>query len=235
VNITGNNTICVGNSASFTATGGGTYLWSTGATGAVISNLTAAGTYSVTVTSAAGCTSSCSRTLTVNQTPTVSAGADPLAQCRAATVTNGSLVYGTNTFSVTGSNLTNAVLAVPAWSVVNAGTYTVNIVSPNSLTTNVEVSGPVNGGSVTLRITANSNATPSCGTATDNVVLTLNPRPLVRTVVGSDFCPNVTATGSVALFNSENGVSYQLMDDGPNPVQAPKLGDGGTLLWTGLG
>jgi hypothetical protein len=27
-NITGNNTICVGNSASFTATGGGSYAWS---------------------------------------------------------------------------------------------------------------------------------------------------------------------------------------------------------------
>jgi hypothetical protein len=67
--ITGNNTICSYQSASFTASGGGTYLWSTGATGAVISNLTAAGTYSVTVTSAAGCTSSCSRTLTVNQAP----------------------------------------------------------------------------------------------------------------------------------------------------------------------
>jgi hypothetical protein len=235
--ITGNNTICVGNSASFTATGGGTYLWSTGATGAVISNLTAAGTYSVTVTSGAGCTSSCSRTLTVNQTPTISAGTDPAPQCRAATVTNGSLVYGTNTFSVTGSNLTNGVLAVPAWSVApggNASGYTVNILSPNSLTTNVEISGNVNGGSVRLRITANSNATPSCGTATDDVVLTLNPRPLVRTVIGSDFCPNVTATGSVALFNSENGVSYQLKDDGNNNVQAPKLGDGGTLLWTGL-
>jgi spore coat protein CotF len=236
-NITGNNTICVGNSASFTATGGGTYLWSTGATGAVISNLTAAGTYSVTVTSAQGCTSSCSRILTVNQTPTVSAGSDPASKCRSATVTNGSLVFGTDVFSVTGSNLTNAVLAVPAWSIAPGGNpagFTVNIVSPNSLTTNVELSGNVNGGSVTLRITANSNATPSCGTATDDVTLTLNPRPLVKTLIGSDFCPNVTLTGSVALLNSQNGVSYQLMDDGPNPVQAPKLGDGGTLLWTGL-
>jgi hypothetical protein len=68
-NITGNNTICSYQSASFTATGGGTYLWSTGATSAVISNLTAAGTYSVTVTSGAGCTSSCSRELIVNHPP----------------------------------------------------------------------------------------------------------------------------------------------------------------------
>jgi len=67
--ISGNNTICAGTSTSFTATGGGTYLWSTGATTAVISNLTAAGPYSVTVTSAQGCTSSCSRTLTVNPLP----------------------------------------------------------------------------------------------------------------------------------------------------------------------
>jgi hypothetical protein len=175
--------------------------------------------------------------LTVNQTPTVSAGTDPLAQCRAATVTNGSLVFGTNTFSVTGSNLTNAVLAVPAWTIAPGGNtsgYTVNIVSPNSLTTNVEISGNVNGGSVTLRITANSNATPSCGTATDDVTLVLNPRPLVKALVGSDFCPNVTTTGSVTLLNSQNGVSYQLKDDGNNNVQAPKAGTGGNLTWTGL-
>jgi hypothetical protein len=59
--ISGNNTICSYQSASFTASGGSTYLWSTGATSATISNLTAAGTYSVTVTAAGGCTSSCSR------------------------------------------------------------------------------------------------------------------------------------------------------------------------------
>ncbi|HET6767926.1 MAG TPA: hypothetical protein VFH08_11025 [Chitinophagaceae bacterium] len=229
-NITGNNTVCAGTPASFTATGGGTYLWSTGATGAVVNNLTAAGTYNVTVTSAQGCTSSCSRTLTVNPNPTSDAGANPAAQCRAASVVNGSLVFGTNTFNVTGV-VTNGT---PSWAVQSDGGYNVSIVSPNSLSTNVEVSGNVNGGSVVLRLTATSNQTPPCPPAFDDVTLTLNPLPLIKQVVGSDFCPNVTTTGSVTLLASQVGVSYQLKDDGDNDVQAPKLGDGGNLVWTGL-
>src|SRR5215204_1733925 len=66
------NTICSGASTSFTATAGGsTYVWSgpgsfTGQGTNVISNLTMAGTYNVTITSSGSCTSTCQRTLTVN-------------------------------------------------------------------------------------------------------------------------------------------------------------------------
>jgi hypothetical protein len=237
----GNQTICAGSSASFTATGGTSYKWSTGATTASISGVTAAGTYSVTVTAATGCTSSCSRTLTVNQLPTIYAGADPAAQCREASVTDGVLSFNTNTFSVTASNLTNAVLANPAWTIAPGGNpdgFTVNIVSPNSLTTNVLISGNVNGGSITLRVTANSNATPSCGSVFDDVTLVLNARPLLRTLLGSNFCPNVTTTGSVTLQNPQANVSYQLKDDGNNPIQSPKLCTSGcpsSFTWVGLG
>jgi len=239
--VTGANTICVGGSACFSATGGSSYSW-TGPggytnTGAQICNLTAAGTYVVRVTSAESCTSTCSRTLFVNQNPSVNAGTDPAAQCRAAVVVNQSLVLGTNVFSVSGSVNAFTTPNTPAWSVVgNPNGYTVLIVSPNSLTTNVQLSGNVNVAStVTLRLTGTSNATPSCGTATDDVVLTITPVPDVKQVVGSAFCPNVTTTGSVSLLNSQVGVSYQLKDDGDNNVQAPKNGTGGTLTWFGLG
>jgi hypothetical protein len=76
--IAGSNTICSGTSTTFTASGGATgtftYAWSgpsvtPGTTGAVLSNLTAAGTYSVTVSNPTGCTTACSRTLTVNAPP----------------------------------------------------------------------------------------------------------------------------------------------------------------------
>src|SRR5204862_429550 len=74
--ITGNNLICADGSASFTATGRGSYAW-TGpvgfapATGATISNLTLAGTYTVVVTATTGCTSTCTRTLTVVENPII--------------------------------------------------------------------------------------------------------------------------------------------------------------------
>jgi hypothetical protein len=100
-------------SASFTATGGGTYLWSTGATSATINNLTAAGTYSVTVTSAAGCTSSCSRSLTVNQAPSCNiTGNNTICTGNSASFTatgGGTYLWSTGATGATISNLTAAV------------------------------------------------------------------------------------------------------------------------------
>ena len=52
--ITGLSTFCIGTSATLTATGGGTYLWSTGATTAAIT-ITTAGTYAVTITNGTAC------------------------------------------------------------------------------------------------------------------------------------------------------------------------------------
>ncbi len=67
--ITGATAICTGDSSTFTATGGSTYVWSTAATsaGIIVRN---AGTYKVTVTNAAGCVDSTTRTLVVNARPT---------------------------------------------------------------------------------------------------------------------------------------------------------------------
>jgi hypothetical protein len=69
--ISGTNIICAGGSSTFTASGGNTYLWNTGATTAVI-NVSSSGTYTVTVTSVAGCTATVSRVLTVNPDPSIS-------------------------------------------------------------------------------------------------------------------------------------------------------------------
>ncbi|MFM8917720.1 MAG: hypothetical protein ACKOGP_08260, partial [Bacteroidota bacterium] len=70
-------TVCVGQTATLTATGGGTYLWSTGATTSSINvTPTATTTYTVTVTNAAGCTATATATATVNPLPIVNAGND---------------------------------------------------------------------------------------------------------------------------------------------------------------
>lgn len=55
--ISGTNTICAGGSTTLTASGGGTYLWNTGATTApIIVSPASTTSYSVTVTNASGCT-----------------------------------------------------------------------------------------------------------------------------------------------------------------------------------
>ena len=66
--ITGNTSICQGQATKLCAPAGCTkYLWSNGATTNCIT-VSTAGTYTVTTTNAAGCTSTCSKTVTVECT-----------------------------------------------------------------------------------------------------------------------------------------------------------------------
>jgi len=70
--ITGPASVCAGGSATWCAPAGlSSYLWSTGATTRCV-NLNTSGTYTVTITDANGCTSTCSQTLTINQAPVCS-------------------------------------------------------------------------------------------------------------------------------------------------------------------
>lgn len=115
--ITGTNTICSGQSSTFTASGGNTYAWSNGATTASI-NVSTAGTYSVTVTNAAGCTATASRTLTVNSVPTASISGTN-AICGGASSTFTASGGGTYAWS---TGATTAAITVST-----AGTYTVTV------------------------------------------------------------------------------------------------------------
>ncbi|MBK7149637.1 MAG: hypothetical protein IPH78_12670 [Bacteroidetes bacterium] len=111
----GTNTICAGGSSPFTASGGSSYVWSTGATTAAIT-VSVAGTYTVTATKCR-LRRPTNRTLTVNALPTPS-------------------VTGTNTICAGGLFYISRLVEVPAimWStgattaaitVSVAGTYTV--------------------------------------------------------------------------------------------------------------
>jgi uncharacterized repeat protein (TIGR01451 family) len=67
VNITGNNSVCINQSSTLTATGGGAYLWSTGSTSSALTVTPVANTtYTVTVTDDNGCTASSSFQVSVN-------------------------------------------------------------------------------------------------------------------------------------------------------------------------
>jgi hypothetical protein len=60
------STVCAGQSVTLTASGGGTYLWNTGATTSTLS-ATATGTYSITVTNASHCSRTASASVTVSE------------------------------------------------------------------------------------------------------------------------------------------------------------------------
>ncbi|MFN7831456.1 MAG: beta strand repeat-containing protein, partial [Bacteroidota bacterium] len=72
-NTNNDGTICATASATLTASGGATYVWSNGeSTDATTVSPAVTTTYTVTVTSAAGCTATASTTITVNPLPTPS-------------------------------------------------------------------------------------------------------------------------------------------------------------------
>ncbi|HEX7902712.1 MAG TPA: hypothetical protein VF487_02455 [Chitinophagaceae bacterium] len=160
--------------------------------------------------------------LAVNTNPTANAGPDQ-AKCQV-------FPAGPTPFTLAGTATNGTTL----WSqIASTGTASASITTPTSLTSGVSVSGA---GTVTLRLTTTSNATPSCGTATDDVILTVNALPLIRTLVPANFCPSDPFVGgSLTLQNAQAGVSYQLQLDNVN-TQAPKVAanEGDNLTWTGL-
>jgi hypothetical protein len=78
--------ICPGATATLTATGGVSYVWSTTATTPSITTTTA-GTYTVTATNAAGCTATASGTVTMNALPTPSVNNASVCSGNTATLT----------------------------------------------------------------------------------------------------------------------------------------------------
>ena len=70
VNISGNTTLCAGNSTTLTATGADSYTWSTGDNTASVS-ISAFGVYTVTGTTTAGCSGTANVTVLVSQLPVI--------------------------------------------------------------------------------------------------------------------------------------------------------------------
>ena len=113
--ISGNSTICEGESTTLTANGGATYLWNNGSTNNSIS-VSQNGVYTVTATNVEGCSAITSATVTVNPLPNVSISG------------NSSFCQGDNTtLTVTGANsyVWNNGSTDASITVNNAGTYTV--------------------------------------------------------------------------------------------------------------
>ncbi|MCR4825788.1 MAG: T9SS type A sorting domain-containing protein [Bacteroidales bacterium] len=72
ISVSGNKTICIGQSTTLTATGGVNFQWSNGVTGnSIVVSPTSTQSYVVTVTNSLGCSSSLETTVTVNSLPNI--------------------------------------------------------------------------------------------------------------------------------------------------------------------
>jgi gliding motility-associated-like protein len=132
---------CGTTTGGFTATGGGTYSWTSpnGASstaGFAVDDTDTPGNYVVTVTGSNGCTDSDVAALVINQTsPVANAGADQTSSCATPTVTlNGSSSTGTGiSYAWSGPNITGGGSSSSATADA-AGTYTLTVTGSNFCT-----------------------------------------------------------------------------------------------------
>ncbi|MCZ2442686.1 MAG: hypothetical protein LC101_02765, partial [Flavobacteriales bacterium] len=116
VSITGNTSICMGNSTTLNGNGGVSYVWSTGSNSTSITVSPGSNTtYTVTATDNNGCTGTFNQLVTVNPNPT-------------AGISGGNSVCDGNSVTLTGIGGTSY-----AWS-TGASTDSITV-SPNALTT----------------------------------------------------------------------------------------------------
>lgn len=148
VTITGIDTVCTGGSSTFDAGAGfATYAWNgpSGTSAAQTVAVSLAGTYTVTVTDANGCTASRSRVLVVIANPTVVASSNsPL--CEGATLNLTATTSATN-FTWVGPNSFNSNLSNPSVSpisLLDAGVYSVTVSDANGCSGTNSVSVVVN-------------------------------------------------------------------------------------------
>jgi len=195
--IGGNTVLCIGDATTLTGTGGGTYLWSTGATSASITVTPASTgntTYTVTVTNTNGCTDTAAVTVSVSPPPNaVITGNTTICAGETATLT----ASGGATYSWSNGASTNSAIFV------SSGTYSVIASIGNCADTasaTITINPPPNasaGASVLISIgeSATLNATggisyswsPSAGLSCANC-----QNPIASPLVTTEYCVTVT-------------------------------------------
>ena len=124
----GSTTICSGSSVSLQASAGATYLWSNGASTPSI-NASLAGNYTVTVTSAAGCSASSNPTLISYLAPPVAA----ISSSGSTTICQGSTVSLSATGAMS-SYLWSTGETTASINATTSGNYTVTVTNSNGCT-----------------------------------------------------------------------------------------------------
>ncbi|MFZ1751034.1 MAG: hypothetical protein WAU01_12610, partial [Saprospiraceae bacterium] len=206
--ISGNLNICTGGSTVLTASGGASYVWSTGATTANI-NLSPLNTqtYTVTVTSNKGCTAKAEATIVVTPLPSpMISGKLEICLGESTTLTaTGGLSYewstGATTNQITVSPTEGTTYRVLALNGNGCMEYTSVFVKVNPVP-NPILSGPseiCSGNSATISVTGGGTYSWSNGNTSDHIVVSpLENTTYTVTVTNSDLC-TATAHKSVQV------------------------------------
>lgn len=238
VTLSGNNNLCPGDSTTITATGGGTYAWSTGGTNSSIKVKPATTTtYTLGVTNG-GCTKDTSITVTVAPKPSASISNDTTI-CAGASVTlkaSGGSTYSwstgatTSSISVSPGTSTTYTVAVsnggcPADTAV---TVTVNPVP------NVTLSGTnaiCSGDSTTIKATGGGTYSWSTGATTSSITVKPATTTTYTLAVSTGGCPkdtSFTVTVNPSPTITLSGNTSICMGDSTTLT----AGGGGTYAWS---
>lgn len=203
--------ICAGSSVQLTGTSGATYAWSGTAIGTPSANPqnilpTTTGTYTLTVSSATGCTATASQLITVNALPI------------AVIVPGGG---GTVCNTQSGLTLTASGGATYSWS-TGATTAAINIASTQATTTYVVTVTNSNNCSATTNVTVNAVGTGGCNQvpiAINDINNTFTNTPISGQVLTNDSAPDAGQTltvntppsgvsGGTVILNSDGTYTF---------------------------
>jgi len=223
VTTTGNLSICVGSSATITASGAESYVWdnSLGTASSVSVSPSTTTTYTVTGTAENGCTNTAEATITVFpiQTVSVSIAASETTICSGTSVT----------FTATPTN--GGTNPAYQWKVdgINVGTN-----SPTFTSTTL-----ANGNVVSCVMTSNATVCITGSPATSNTVtMTVNPNLPASVSVGASatsICVGTSVTFTATPTNGGTTPSYQWKLNGSNvgtnsaTYTSSALADGNTV------
>lgn len=240
--IAGNDSICLGSSATLTASGGGTYLWNNGTTSSSLNISPIADTTYSVIVDVGGCIDTSFHSITINAPPVVGVTGN-LFVCNGNSTTLTASGGGSYLWN-TGSSLDSIVV-----SPTTNTNYNVIVTNANNCSDSTNVNVIVNP-LPTISISGNSTiceGTPATLTAsggfsyvwnTSDSTATINVSPIVSTnysVVGTDAngCVNstqVTVTVLPKPVASINGDSVICFGESTTLVGA----GGGTYVWNTL-
>jgi hypothetical protein len=197
----GSGSVCIGNALTLTVTGANTYTWNTTATTSTISvSPTVNTTYTVTGTSAAGCTNSSVKTITVNSLPTVSitGGSSPICPNQTIILTGtGAITYTWNT-NLTNTNISVSPSVTSNYTVTGTNTngcvnFSIKVVTVNpspTVTANAASTVICNGSNTMLNAGGASSYTWQPGNLIGPSVSVSPTNNTTYTVTGSNGCTN---------------------------------------------
>ena len=165
--ISGDDEACEGESITLTASGGGSYWWSTWEMGSSI-HVSSSGTYTVKVTNSHGCTATAEHTVTIHDAPqTPSLTTVDNTSC---TTPNGSITVSAPTgFNYRYSLNDGSFQSSTTFSELNAGNYVVTVKNGDGCTSSATTSIATEGNTLNATITANAPC--------ENGTLQLNASP----------------------------------------------------------